>query len=159
MAKEKEFTTSSRRKNVSNSILRPSKRQKKGREEEDDDDDDLEIISDFPCLKTRMSPLKVVKLIKELSPVQKEGLSATPFKNFANLRVTKIPTSLAHYIVDNYNFRNRKIMLDNGETIDASKEDVYTVLGLPSGGVPQYSVEEMQPVFKEWINQFGDDAK
>ncbi|KAK9697295.1 hypothetical protein RND81_08G028000 [Saponaria officinalis] len=107
-----------------------------------------------------MSLTKVVKLIKDLSLVQKESLLITPFKHFANLRLTKITTCLVHCIVDNYNFRNRKLMLDNGETIDVSKEDVRTVLGLPSGGVvPQYSIEEMQPVFEEWINQFGDNAK
>ncbi|KAH6832324.1 C2 calcium/lipid-binding and GRAM domain containing protein [Perilla frutescens var. hirtella] len=56
------------------------------------------------------------------------------FKHILNMKVDKVPTQLAHWVLDNFDANSSEMRLMNGNSIPVDAEDVHLVFRFPKGG-------------------------
>lgn len=82
--------------------------------------------------KIRNSPSNLMEMISGLSDKQKEWVRKTGFGHLLGFALGKIPHRLAYHVLQLFDASNKCINLPDG-SIQITSQDVYDVLGLPTG--------------------------
>ncbi|CAA0815038.1 Unknown protein [Striga hermonthica] len=110
----------------------------------------------FPVVNTRSSASMFVKVVFGLSDAHKHAVCEMGFGSLLDLKITSLPLKMGFWLVENFNYMDRKLRLYDGEKIHVREEDVDSVLGLPRGSL-QISNKKKRAesaILSQWINLF-----
>jgi len=114
----------------------------------------------FPFTNKRILPrcaiTNLTNWMSAFNANQREKIANIGFGPVLNLKIQKVPTSLAYWLLENYDPRRKHLNLGS-QTIKISPKLVRRVLGIPNG--PEQINEIMKPtvsdiVVNEWRTQF-----
>ncbi|KAL6653735.1 hypothetical protein ACP70R_008659 [Stipagrostis hirtigluma subsp. patula] len=83
---------------------------------------------------TRQSNKLFMSVVKNLSPEQREAISAVGFGHLLELGCSFTPKALVSWIIKNFDSSSNSIVFSNGSNFPLSSAIVHKVLGLPYGG-------------------------
>ncbi|KAJ8435494.1 hypothetical protein Cgig2_033233 [Carnegiea gigantea] len=115
---------------------------------------------DSTKLRTRTSPYGLCSFLPSISNEQKRDITKVGFAFLLTLRVDKIPSRLARWLVENFDTCRRAVKLANNDELRISEEDVYLTMGFPRGSKPVQEAKksnkgEYTRVLDEWKTQWA----
>ncbi|KAJ8425972.1 hypothetical protein Cgig2_009510 [Carnegiea gigantea] len=103
-----------------------------------------------------MSPYGLCSFLPTISDEQKRDITELGFVFLLTLRVDKIPSRLARWLVQNFDTCRRAVKLASNEEFRISEEDVYLTMGFPRGSKP---VQEAKKSDKGEYTRVLDEEK
>ncbi|KAJ8434512.1 hypothetical protein Cgig2_030135 [Carnegiea gigantea] len=108
-------------------------------------------------LRTRMSPYGLCNFLPSISNEQKRDITKLEFAFLLTLRVDKIPSRLARWLVENFD-------TCSNDELRISEKYVYITMGFPRGSKPIQEAKkgdngEYAQVLDEWKAQWPVDLK
>ena len=91
---------------------------------------------DLSKLRTRMSPFGLYTFLSDISDEQKKDIIELGFQFLLALRIEKIPSKLARWLVESFDTCRRAIKLRGGDELRILEEDVYLTMGFSRGSKP-----------------------
>ena len=107
-----------------------------------------------------MSPYGLCNFLPTISEDQKRDINELGFAFLLTLRVDKVPSRLAKWLVQNFDTCRRALKLTSNEELRISEEDVYLTMGFPRGSKPIQEAKksdkgEYTRVLGEWKAQWA----
>lgn len=104
-----------------------------------------------------MSPKSLHTAVQSLTNEQKDVLKKIGFESILNIKLDIIPSKIAFFVVDKYNFQQNRLITKYG-TLEITPRSVNEILGVPIGGkdiltLPEYPEEH--PIVDQWKKQYG----
>ncbi|PWA82400.1 ulp1 protease family, C-terminal catalytic domain-containing protein [Artemisia annua] len=104
-----------------------------------------EKASDITKHKDKMLKLKFKTTTKSsetpILRLEKPFLAEIGFSAFYKFDIDYIPSRLGRYVVENFDEKSCRLMLENEKSIEATVSKVHDLLGIPIGGVSLLSLE------------------
>ncbi|KAH6783648.1 hypothetical protein C2S52_008607 [Perilla frutescens var. hirtella] len=131
---------------------------------EDDIEDDFEGVIDlknYPKLRSRACPTELFSAIGKFTEQQKRAVDEMGFHHIIYMRVNKVPTQLAYWVLDHFNANSSELHLRNACSIPIDIEDVHAVFGFPKGG-EKIQTRKRSDVFASedtFYNQFTETMR
>ncbi|KAJ8430776.1 hypothetical protein Cgig2_027854 [Carnegiea gigantea] len=115
---------------------------------------------DSPKLRMRMSPYGLCSFLPSISDEQRSDIIELGFEFLLTLRADKIPSTLARWLVENFDTCRRAVKLASNEELRIMEEDVYLTMGFPRGSKPIQEAKKIDKgeytlVLDEWKDQWG----
>ncbi|KAH6782622.1 hypothetical protein C2S51_007915 [Perilla frutescens var. frutescens] len=152
-----------------NENIAPLKKKKKVSKEpivanvEDDDtmdEDEDPAVSDRPKLRSRACPTLLFNAIANFRNEQQRAVVEIGFSHILNMSVSKVPTHLAHWVLDNFDANSLELCLRNGCSIPVDAEDVHLDFGFPRGGsLIQRRKKSDVDLGEKFYKQFGQTKR
>lgn len=107
-----------------------------------------------------MSPYGLCNFLPTISDEQSRDMTELGFAFLLTLRVDKIPSRLARWLVENFDACRRAVKLASNEELRISEEDVYLAMGFPRGSKQVQEAKksdkgEYTRVLDEWKAQWA----
>ncbi|KAH6775547.1 hypothetical protein C2S52_013108 [Perilla frutescens var. hirtella] len=129
-------------------------------------DDDISVPRDIdgsgvpthPKLSSRACPKLIFQANEKYTVAQREAVKVMGFQNILHMKVERVPTQLAYWVLDNFNANSSELTLANGRSIPVDEEDVHLVFGFPKGGRKIQRRRKSDVLDSEitFYNQFGE---
>jgi len=108
-------------------------------------------------LSPRLAPYNLINWFGTLNATQKKVVTDIGFGPVLNLKLENVPTSLAFWLVENYNHHTNTLNISD-RLIHITPEVVHEIMGIPMG---QIEIENKRPnvkdpVIAEWRSQYKD---
>ncbi|KAJ8435702.1 hypothetical protein Cgig2_027292 [Carnegiea gigantea] len=84
-------------------------------------------------LRTRMSLYGLCSFLPSISDEQKRDITELGFAFLLTLRVDKIPSRLARWLVEIFDTCRRAVKLARNDELRISEDDIYLTMGFPRG--------------------------
>ena len=135
---------------------------KKGKKKEkvlsEDEKQHLDYLKKIPILQARSAPTALHTAIHGIKHVDIEKfLEEIGFSSFCKFDISRIPSRLGRYVVENFDPQTCELMLGGEKRIQATVNKVHELLGIPIGGETLLSLEK-RPVGDDfervWVGQF-----
>ncbi|KAH6818496.1 hypothetical protein C2S51_002099 [Perilla frutescens var. frutescens] len=122
---------------------------------EDDDDSD---VTEYPKLRSRACPILLFQAIEKFSSGQRETVIDMGFRHILHMKVNKVPTQLAYWVLDNFDANSSELRLANGRSILVDADDAHLVFRFPKGGrkIQRRKKSDVLDSERKFYNQFGD---
>ena len=106
-----------------------------------------------------MSPSRLYSFLSDLSYRYKSDITELGFQFLLALRIEKVPSKLARWLVESFDTCRRAIKLCGGE-LRIFEEDVYLTMGFPRGSKSVHEARkndkgDYMQVLDEWKGQWG----
>jgi len=127
---------------------------------EGDVEQQVEGELDMNKLRTRMSPFGLYTFLSDISEEQRKNIYELGFQFLLSLRIEKIPSRLARWLVESFDTCRRAIKLCGGDELRIGEEDVYLTMGFPRGSKPVSEARKNDKgvylqILDEWKGQWG----
>lgn len=107
---------------------------------------------------TRLAPSNLIKWYGQLNKAQEQSIIDMGFGSLLNLKVENIPTSLAFWLLQNYNHQTNTINVADDVNVHITPELVHELIGIPMGTIEinDKRPDDKDPVVAEWRLQYKD---
>ncbi|KAH6783386.1 hypothetical protein C2S52_008345 [Perilla frutescens var. hirtella] len=95
-------------------------------------DEDVDM-NNYPKLRSRACPTELFNAIDTFTNEQRRAVIDMGFSHILNIRVSKVPTQLAYWVLNSFDANSSEIRLRNGSSIPMDADDVHLVFGFPKG--------------------------
>ena len=107
-----------------------------------------------------MSPYGLCSFLPTISNEHKRDITELGFAFLLTLRVDKIPSRLARWLIENFDTCGQAVKLASNDALRISEEDVYLTMGFPRGSKPDQEAkksgkEKYTRVLDEWKAQWA----
>ncbi|KAH6763076.1 hypothetical protein C2S52_020509 [Perilla frutescens var. hirtella] len=85
-------------------------------------------------LSNRACPKLIFQANEKYTIAQRGAVKDMGFQHILHMKVERVPTHLAYWVLDNFNANSSELILTNGRSIPVDEEDVHLVFGFPKGG-------------------------
>ncbi|CAA0822892.1 Unknown protein [Striga hermonthica] len=124
--------------------------------------DDVGVGSDmddgkFLSVNPRSSASIFVKAISDMSDVKKLAIREMGLGCLLELGITSTPSKMGFWLVENFNYMDRKLQLYDGEKVHIKEDDVYVAFGLPRGKIEIKNKKKRvtSRLLDDWIELFN----
>ncbi|KAH6779520.1 hypothetical protein C2S52_010757 [Perilla frutescens var. hirtella] len=91
-------------------------------------------VPTHPKLSSRACPKLIFQVNEKYTVAQRGAVKDMGFQHILHMKVERVPTHLAYWVLNNFNANSSELTLTNGRSISVDEEDVHLVFGFPKGG-------------------------
>ncbi|KAH6776408.1 hypothetical protein C2S52_013969 [Perilla frutescens var. hirtella] len=91
-------------------------------------------VPTHPKLSSRACPKLIFQANEKYTVVQRGAVKDMGFQHILHMKVERVPTYLAYWVLDNFNANSSELTLTNGRSIPVDEDHVHLVFGFPKGG-------------------------
>ncbi|KAH6822084.1 hypothetical protein C2S53_020094 [Perilla frutescens var. hirtella] len=115
-------------------------------------------VPTHPKLSSRACPKLIFQANEKYTVAQRGAVKDMGFQHILHMKVERVPTHLAYWVLDNFNANSSELTLTNGRSIPVDEEDVHLVFGFPKGGRKIQRRRKSDGLDSEttFYNQFGE---